>query len=186
MTRPGLLTVLSLPLCACGLDPLVDTELGDAPRCAQVDRWPADSANAEDELLDAIDALRRTGATCPDVADPVAGVGPLDPSPTLQCAARLHAGDLIRRPELEVDHEGSDGLSTLARANAAGYDGITRQELLAGDYTTGDAVVEAWRNDQAHCLAILDGDLDHVGVAQAQSPEGDRIVWVVVTGQERR
>ncbi len=186
MTRPGLLAVLSLPLCACGLDQLVDTELGDAPRCAQVDRWPVESANAEDELLDAIDALRRTGAQCQDIQEPVPGVSPLEPSPTLQCAARLHAGDLIRRPELEVDHEGSDGLSTLARANAAGYDGITRQELLAGDYTTSDALVEAWKGDQAHCLAILDGDLDHIGIAHAQSPEGDRIIWVVVTGQERR
>ncbi len=183
MPRPGLLA-LCLPLAACGIDELVETDLGDAPRCAEVDRWPVASVNAEDELLDAIDALRLTGAECGEQT--IDGVGPVEPLPSLHCAARLHAGDLLRHPELPVDHEGSDGQSALARANASGYDGIARQELLAGDYTTADALIEAWLDDSAHCQAILDGDLDHVGVAQAQTREGDRIIWVVVTGQERR
>lgn len=176
--------ILPLVLPACGLEPLVDAELGDAPRCAEVDRWPVASADAEDELLDAIDALRQAGAECE--GEVIDGVGPLELIPELQCAARLHAGDLIRHPEQEMGHEGSDGSSALARVNATGYDGIARHELLAGDYTAADALVEGWQSSLAHCRAALDGDLDHVGVAQAQSLAGDRIVWVVVTGQERR
>ena len=171
-------------LLGCGIDPLVVDDVGPAPRCDEVDRWPAASAEAEEALLDAIDDLRLTGAECGDQV--VDGAGPLEPLPTLHCAARLHAGDLIRHPELPMGHAGSDGSSALGRANAAGYDGIARQELLAGDFTTAEALVAAWQEDPGHCRAVLDGDLDHVGVAQAQSREGDRIVWVVVTGQERR
>jgi uncharacterized protein YkwD len=180
----ALLLVGSLLSLGCGIDELVDEDLGLAPRCAEVDRWPVASAEAEEDLLDVLDALRRTGAECDDQV--VAGVGPVEAEPALQCAARLHAGDLIRHPELEVDHEGSDGSSALARANAAGYEGIARQELLAGDFTTAEALASAWQESPAHCRAVLDDDLDHVGVAQAQTREGDRIVWVVVTGQERR
>ncbi|MCX4241088.1 CAP domain-containing protein [Paraliomyxa miuraensis] len=191
MPRPGRLALLpsllslapSLLGTGCGLDSFVDSELGDAPRCAEVDRWPVASADAEDELLDALEELRQAGAECE--GEVVDGVGPLEPIPTLQCAARLHAGDLVRHPEHALGHEGTDGRSALARVNAAGYDGIARHELLAGDYAAADALVEAWRGNEAHCKAVLDRDLDHVGVAQAQSPTGDRIVWVVVTGQER-
>lgn len=175
-------TTLSAP--GCGIDELVDADLGDAPRCNEVDRWPAASANAEELLQDALDDLRRSGAECG--GELVDGAGPLEPMPTLQCAARLHAGDLIRHPDTPVDHEGSDGSTALSRANAAGYDGITRQELLAGDFATADALVEAWKADEAHCRALLDRGTEHVGVAQAQTRSGDRIVWVVVTGQERR
>ncbi|MEX1367985.1 MAG: CAP domain-containing protein [Nannocystaceae bacterium] len=183
--RAVLVALLGLPpAIGCGLDPLVDTDLGDAPRCAEVDRWLAASANDEDLLLDAIDALRLTGAECG--GETVAGVGPLEPLPTLQCAARLHAGDLIRNPQLAVDHPGSDGSTALSRANASGYDGIARQELLAGDFTSADALIGAWLDSEIHCRALLDDSLDHIGVAQARAREGDRIVWVVVTGQERR
>jgi Cysteine-rich secretory protein family len=183
----GLLLALlgtSLASPACGLDALVDAELGDAPRCAEVDRWPAVSVEAEDALLDAIEALRLTGAECG--GEVVAEVGSLEPVPALHCAARLHAGDLIRHPALAVDHAGSDGSSALARANAAGYEGIARQELLAGDFTDAQALLDAWVASPAHCRAVLDAALDHVGVAQSQTRTGDRVVWVVVTGQERR
>jgi uncharacterized protein YkwD len=175
--------LLGCPL-GCGLDELVVDDVGQAPRCEEVDRWPAASEQAEQSLLDALDDLRLTGAKCDGAV--VDGVGPLEPQPALHCAARLHAGDLIRHPELPIDHEGSDGSSALGRANAAGYDGIARQELLAGDFLTAEALVTAWQADPGHCRAVLDGDLDHVGVAQAQTRAGDRIVWVVVTGQERR
>lgn len=171
-------------LVGCGLDELALADVGLAPRCVEVDRWPAASAEAEEVLLDAIEALRLTGAMCGE--EIVDGVGPLEPTPALHCAARLHAGDLIRNPALAVDHEGSDGSSALGRANAAGYEGIARQELLAGDFTSADALVAAWQADPGHCRAVLDDDLDHVGVAQAQTRAGDRVVWVVVTGQERR
>ncbi|MEM7157396.1 MAG: CAP domain-containing protein [Myxococcota bacterium] len=173
-----------LGLVGCGIDPLTENELGDAPRCGEVDTWLTASANAEDELIDAIDALRQAGAECEGGTLP--GVGPLETDPTLHCAARLHAGDLIRNDTLEVGHEGSDGSSALSRANAAGYDGIARQELLAGDFVEVDALVDAWIASDRHCQALLDDTLDHIGVAQAQTRKGDRIVWVVVTGQERR
>ncbi|MCA9710016.1 MAG: CAP domain-containing protein [Myxococcales bacterium] len=185
MLRPGVPALFCcLSSLACGIDPLTAADLGDAPLCAGVDIWPTVSADGEEALLDEIDDLRRAGAKCG--MEMITGVGPLELSPALQCAARLHAGDLIRHPELEVDHEGSDGSSALARANAAGYDGIARQELLAGDFVEASALVDAWLHNAAHCRAILDADLDHLGVGRAQTREGDRIVWVVVTGQERR
>jgi uncharacterized protein YkwD len=170
-------------LAGCGLDELDLADVGTAPRCEEVDRWPAGSAAAEDDLYDALEDLRRSGATCGDEELP--GVGPLELVPELRCAARLHAGDLVRHPELPVDHPGSDGSSALGRINAAGYGGVPRQELLASDFTSAQALVEAWVSDEGHCRAVLDDEIDHVGVAQAQTRPGDRIVWVVVTGQER-
>lgn len=185
MLRPARWAPLGCSLLlACGIDALVDEDLGDAPPCLGVDTWPTVSAEAEMDLLEEIEALRLTGAECG--GETVDGVGPLELVPQLHCAARLHAGDLIRHPGLAVDHEGSDGSSALARANVSGYDGIARQELLAGDFVDAGALVEAWLDNDAHCRAILDDDLEHVGVGQAQTREGDRIVWVVVTGQERR
>ena len=180
----ALVVTSALALTGCSSDTYTDADFGDAPRCDEVDRWLTASANAEDELIDAIDALRESGAECE--GGTVAGAGPLETDPALHCAARLHAGDLIRNPSVEVGHEGSDGSSALSRANAAGYDGIARQELLAGDFVDVDALVDAWISSDRHCQALLDDTLDHIGVAQATTIKGDRIVWVVVTGQERQ
>ncbi|MEM9463175.1 MAG: CAP domain-containing protein [Myxococcota bacterium] len=185
MLCPARWALLLCPLVsACGIDPLTDVDLGESPACAGVAKWPTASADAELDLVDEIAELRLTGAECD--GEMVDGVGPVELVPELHCAARLHAGDLIRHPELAVDHEGSDGSSALARANRAGYDGIARQEFLAGDFARASALALAWIESGTHCQQLLDEDIEHVGVGQAQTREGDRIVWVVVTGQERR
>jgi uncharacterized protein YkwD len=166
---------------ACGLPELDATDLGDAARCAEVSAWPAESAEEEDALAERVLDLRGRGTTCGD--DEVAGVGPLEVVPELRCAARQLAGDLARRDDL--DHDGSDGATPLARVNHAGYTGITRHEMLAADFTTADDTLAGLADDPAHCRFLMDKTLDHMGVGHAQSREGDRIVWVVVTGEER-
>jgi uncharacterized protein YkwD len=166
---------------ACGLPELQTTDLGEAPRCADVSVWPADSAQEELELLELVLDLRGRGTTCGD--DDVGGVGPLEDVPELRCAARQLAGDLARRGDL--GHDGSDGSTTLSRVNLAGYTGITRHEMLAADYTTAEDTLAGLAADPEHCRFLMDKALDHAGVGHATSREGDRIVWVLVTGEER-
>jgi uncharacterized protein YkwD len=165
----------------CGLPELDTTDLGDASRCAEVSVWPSSSAEEEVALAEAVLDLRGRGTACGE--DDVAGVGPLEVVPELRCAARQLAGDLARRDDL--DHEGSDGSTTLSRVNLSGYTGITRHEMLAVDFTTADDTLAALAADPQHCGFLMDKTLDHMGVGQAESTEGDRIVWVVVTGEER-
>lgn len=166
----------------CGLEALVPTDLGDAPSCEELSLWPAEPAEAEEELALLVDELRRRGTTCGE--DELAGVGPVELDPALRCAARRLSGDLARRDDL--GHDGRDGSTTLSRVNLSGYDGITRHELLATDYPAARNVLDAWTADEDHCRYLMDKDLDHVGVGTARSPERDRIVWVLITGEERR
>ena len=166
---------------ACGLPELDEADLGEAPRCADVSVWPAESAEEELALFDVVGELRGRGTTCGE--DELAGVGPLEVVPELKCAARQLAGDLARRDDL--DHEGSDGSTTLSRVNLSGYTGITRHEMLAADYRTAEDALEGLSADPEHCRFLMDKSLDHLGVGHATSREGDRIVWVLVTGEER-
>ena len=173
---------LLLGVAACGLPELSTEDLGDAPRCVDVSVWPAASADDEIELGELVLELRGRGTTCGD--DELAGVGPLEVVPELRCAARQLAGDLARRDD--VSHEGSDGSTTLSRVAQSGYEGITRHEMIAIDFGTAEEARDALSEDPDHCRFVMDKNLDHIGVGQAFSAEGDRVAWVVLTGEERQ
>ena len=179
--RPVLVLVL-VSLAGCVIDELTETEVGDERYCEGARRWPNAYADREDQLLDEIEDLRRSGTTCGEDTrfDPVT---PLELVPELHCAARLHATDLATHGT--VGPEGSDGGTPFSRANRSGYAGIPRYELSAANYEDAGAVLEAWLADPTHCAALLDRKVRHIGVGHSQSAKGDAIAWVVDLGEPR-
>lgn len=169
------------PIGGCVIDELTEDEVGDEPYCEGAHRWPNDYAARENDLLDEIADLRRSGTTCDDRRwDPVT---PLELVPELHCASRLHATDLATHDS--VGPEGSDGGTPFSRANRSGYAGIPRYELSAANYEHAEAVLEAWLADPTHCAALLDRRVRHIGVGHSQSAKGDAIAWVVDLGEPR-
>jgi uncharacterized protein YkwD len=82
----------------------------------------------------------------------------------LAAAAKGHSIDMACFSLLS--HTGSDGSSPSARANASGYSGAFRQEIIyAGGYPQ-DAF-NWWMNDQIHHDAILDPTATELGVGYA-------------------
>ena len=172
----------ALLLCSgCVIDELRDDDVGEAPSCDAVSRWAHDWASREDELLDAVNAVRGRGATCGDrTRDPVPG---LEIAPALRCAARRHAVDQAYAGTLA--HEGNDGSTTLSRVDLAEYDGVPTHELLAGDFLNADAVVEAWLASANECNALLDSSATELGLGFARSEDGGETAWVLLVGEPR-
>ncbi len=104
-------------------------------------------------------------------------------APPLRCAARRHAVDQAESGEL--GHQGSDGSSTLSRVDLAQYDDVPVHELLAGDFTDPERVVEAWLGSTVECEAIFDTRIDEFGLGYARSPSGGTTAWVLLTGEFR-
>jgi len=166
---------------ACVIDELTETEVGDERYCEGAARWPNDYAALEDDLVEEIDALRRTGATCGE--DRYNPVTPLEIVPELHCASRLHATDLAKAKS--VGPAGTDGSTPLSRANLSGYDGIPRYEMSAANFTRADEALAAWLAEPVHCAALLDRKLRHLGVGHSRNADGDATATVVSLGEPR-
>lgn len=165
----------------CVIDEIREDEVGDAPACRAAALWTHDWADREDDLLDAINDVRATGAICGDrTRDPVPD---LDVAPALRCAARRHAVDQSEAGTLS--HDGNDGSSTLSRVDLAQYPGVPSHELLAGDFLDADAVVEAWLASPTECEALLSSTAAEFGPGFARSEDGGATAWVLLIGELR-
>jgi uncharacterized protein YkwD len=181
--RPSVLATVILvgSAPACVIDELTETDVGDERYCEGAERWPHELADGEDALFDAIEDVRRRGATCGEVRhNPTI---PLEMIPELHCAARLHATDLATHEGIGPD--GSDGSTPLSRANLSGYEGIPRYEMSAANFTDADLVLDAWLADEVHCAALLDRKLRHVGVGYSRNADDSATAWVVALGEPR-
>jgi uncharacterized protein YkwD len=166
---------------ACVIDELTETEVGDERYCEGTARWPNDYAALEDDLIDAIEDLRRSGAICDEVRfNPVTT---LELVPELHCAARLHATELAK--EKTVGPDGPGGSTPLSRANLSGYDGIPRYEMSAANFTSANEALAAWLEEPVHCAALLDRKLRHLGVGHSRNADGDATATVVSLGEPR-
>ncbi|HET6585817.1 MAG TPA: CAP domain-containing protein [Nannocystaceae bacterium] len=181
--RVALAAVVPLVLgpAGCVIDELTEDDVGTERYCDGAHRWPVELAAHEDDLIDGIAALRRSGATCDDVRyNPVT---PLELVPELHCAARLHATDLAVHDAAGPD--GSDGSTPLSRANLSGYDGIPRYEMTAANFTDADAVLAAWIAEPIHCTALLDRKLRHFGVGHSRAADDSATAFVLELGEPR-
>lgn len=165
----------------CGLTELRTDEIGDAPQCQSAQRWPAEYAELEDALADAIAEIRDSGVECGDQA--FQGVGDLSVNPQLRCAARLDA--TMRVETGELDQHSTEVVSAFARVNLAGYTGIVRHQLIAADFFDAGALLGAWLQSPEHCAAMLDKDLAHVGIGHSRTSDDAQSVFVVFTGEDR-
>ena len=183
----GIAAATLLLASSCVIDEVREDEVGDAPACRATALWSHDWGSREDELLDAINDARATGAQCGDrMRDPVPD---LELAPELRCAARRHAVDqaetVAQNGAGTLSHDGSDGSSTLSRVDLAQYPGVPSHELLAGDFLDAQAVVDAWLESPAECEALLSSTAAEFGPGFARSQGGGVTAWVLLIGELR-
>jgi uncharacterized protein YkwD len=90
------------------------------------------------------------------------GVAPLTVDGRLVQAAQRHSRDMARGRFLE--HDGSDGSTTMSRLEDAGYHWRTVSENIAAGQATPDSVVVSWMRSPPHRANILDASMTHVGI----------------------
>ena len=179
---PPALVLLALSLHpACVIDELREDEVGDAAWCDSARRWPTESAELEDELFAALNAVRVRSGRCGGVDQDPAGA--VQWSPELRCAARRHATFLAQRNA--TGHEGSGGSMPWQRVGFAEYEGFVMHELIARDFVDPDDVIQAWLDNPEHCRPFYRRPIEHVGIGHSRSANGDRTAWVVLTGRNR-
>jgi uncharacterized protein YkwD len=143
--------------------------------------WPACrkettiERNVKDDMLAAVNTLRRTGCTCGDTYMPP--VKPLTWNDTLAAAALAHARDM--NANNYFNHISLTGTSPIQRAIALGYTGNYVTENIAKGYTSLEPLMEAWQQSDSHCKAMMDSLQTGMGAANVNT------YWVQEFGSKR-
>lgn len=132
------------------------------PYCAPVADWPQELADMEEEVLALVNQHRAQGTPCSMSGDNDPSP-PLQMSPALRCAARLHSMDMVERDFRS--HDNPDGEGPLARMRKVGFTGVYWGENIAGGHYSARAVVEAWMSSTSgHCENIMNSRFKEMGV----------------------
>jgi uncharacterized protein YkwD len=95
----------------------------------------------------------------------LAGLPPLELDVRLQIAARWMSDDMAAHENVPVDHVDSLGRTFDVRVTEeGGYPYIHLGEVIAGGFSSPEAVVQAWMNSPGHKARLLDPDYKHIGV----------------------
>lgn len=136
---------------------------------------PEADAEAWDEMLVAVNALRAEGAVC--------GGEWQDPAPALvwdarlEAAAHRHSADMSEHDRFS--HRGSDGLDTGERVRRAGYDWRVVGENIARYQRSVPEVIEDWVESPDHCRQLLSPRFFEIGAAEVDG------YWTQVFGVPR-
>ena len=157
MPNPYLLLAALLLFTACATDP---TTL-DEPEVTTNEETDTDTEEetAPTEVLDLVNAQRRTGCVCG--ATPYPAAPPLDLHPALTAAAALHATD--QADHNNMSHTGSDGSTMGQRLSRQGYRWRTVGENVARGYRSEAAVVAGWFASEGHCRNMMNENYRHLG-----------------------
>lgn len=118
--------------------------------------------NFQAEMLEAVNARRRAGATCGAQGSfPV--VAELTWNATLTQAAAGHSDDMVARNFFS--HTGSNGSNVGDRVTAAGYTWRTVGENIAAGQSTIAIVVDGWMKSDGHCANLMNANYRDIGVA---------------------
>jgi len=120
------------------------------------------SENIKSEMLGLVNELRLNGCYCGITYMPP--VNTLKWNVVLENAADLHAKDMYFNNYFE--HIGLDGSSPIQRAMQLGYSGQYVVENIAKGYTKSSFVVNAWKNSDDHCKAMMDSSHIEMGVSE--------------------
>jgi uncharacterized protein YkwD len=131
--------------------------------------------NVRTELLNRINTLRNTGCTCGN--EWMTPVNALNWNTILEDAALRHATDMYLNNYFS--HLSRDGKSPIDRASKAGYPGDYVGEVIARKYYTAKDVIEAWKESESHCRALMDSLYDEIGGARKED------YWVVDLGRSK-
>ncbi len=137
---------------------------------------PGDAALL-DSVLERLNGIRADGGRCG--GSEFAPSPPLERSPVLDEAARLHAEDMANNSFLA--HTGSDGSNPGDRVTRAGYEWRVVAENVAAGQTSADDVAATWLESAGHCANLMDAKYSETGIAYALNPgDGRDIYWVQV------
>ena len=118
--------------------------------------------NFQADMLAAVNARRRAGATCGAL-----GSFPAAPDLTwntaLTQAAAAHSDDMVAGNFFS--HTGSDGSSPGDRVTAAGYAWSTVGENIAAGQSSVAEVVDGWMKSDGHCANLMHAGFRDIGVA---------------------
>jgi uncharacterized protein YkwD len=125
------------------------------------DKDPYEIDNIKEDMLDAVNAYRRSGCSCE--GDTMPPVDEVEWSDQLQEAATYHVNDMVENNIF--DHIGSDGRTPHKRAADAGFTGVLIGENIARGYLTVEDVMNSWMNSSGHCKNIMDPNFSYMAVA---------------------
>ena len=118
--------------------------------------------NFQADMLAAVNAYRRAGATCG-----THGSFPAAPALTwndaLTTAAIAHSDDMVAHNFF--DHTGSDGSTLGDRATRAGYAWSALGENIAAGQASMAVVVDGWMKSDGHCANLMNASFRDIGVA---------------------
>lgn len=148
--------------------------------CTNPGSWPTEWSRFEERVLELVNAIRMRGASCGSDTKPP--VGPLVMDAALRRAARCHSMDMAENDFMS--HTGSDGSSPWDRIARAGYTASARAENVAAGYSTPEQVVDGWMSSYGHCVNIMSGGSNEIGVGYA-TQSGTRFFhyWTQAFGQ---
>lgn len=195
MSTPRAMVLAVVTLAGCDLaldikDPGVDTraddtgfaagsDVPDLPYCADVADWDEDHAALEEELRELVNAVRAEGGDCDGRS--FGPAGPLEMSPALRCAARVHSADMVDRGFF--DHQNPDGEGPSDRVGQAGYSFTALGENILqgfGSLSTAEEAVQAWLASPPHCENIHTDAFTETGVGYIKV--GNSHTWTQVFG----
>jgi len=107
---------------------------------------------------------------------------PLNLSPLLFQAARLHTANMVKQGKME---HVLDGKGPSDRVRAAGYQFALVGENVAEGQQSPDSVLDAWMNSPGHRANILKDGFTEIGVGVVRDSQG-RPYWTQVFGRPLR
>lgn len=140
------------------------TAAAAASRCVT----PADADALVSQIAQGVNANRRAN-----------GQDELRFNRRLARAAMRHACDMQTNDFF--DHRGSDGSTSQARVQAAGYRDCIVAENLAWGYPQSQQIITGWMNSPGHRQIMLHPRVEEFGIAITQGPKGP--YWVLVVGK---
>jgi uncharacterized protein YkwD len=125
-------------------------------------RLTCNLSNFQADMLAAVNAHRRTGASC-GARGSFPAVAELTWNANLAQAAAAHSEDMVTRNFFS--HTGSSGSSVGDRATAAGYLWRSVGENIAAGQPDVAAVVDAWMKSDGHCANLMNSSYRDIGAA---------------------
>ena len=130
--------------------------------------WSEENADAERDMLVAVNSARESGATCRGTVMPP--VPPLEMDDALRCAARSHAVDMATSDYFAHDSLAGNGPSV--RVDRVGYEwSVVSENIAAGRDTAEATVAGLLASTTGHCENMLDPEVVDAGMGVAFAAE---------------
>lgn len=133
-----------------------------APAPAAGTRLTCNLPNFEAEMLAAVNAHRRAGASCGS-RGAFPAVTELTWNAQLTQSAAGHSEDMVARNFF--DHVGSNGSTIGDRVTATGYVWRSVGENIAAGQPSIAVVVDGWMKSDGHCANLMNAGYRHLGAA---------------------